>query len=648
MPPPKRKRPQDENPTEAESATRRTTRHSHPVTLLPEIEPEKQLRSRRVCSDTHEAPESSASPSTAVAAAPITKTYVTRPRDTKTLDPDTAATAAPRPRVPSATITNRRTRRRSAADEHADPADQSSMSDRQVEGKENLQPAHHADSKLVAATTAQRQQQHSPAPPHPRPRAAPAPKSPASLDNLGAAYQEGAAAATSMITPKRRLSMTPKKPPPTPRSDRNIDRVVLGDISFRAWYPSYYGKDVLGDASVTSGGKANPGGGGAKIGGGKKEKEVVLLPRLFVCPSCFKYSKEEGKWRKHIGACLLRGWVPGDKVYVHPKAPHGSTGSGSDTTRRGRKPKKADGSGSLPAHPVVEGEWSVWEVDGENEPLFCQNLSLFAKLFLDNKSVFFDVAGFNYFLLVYTPSPHSATTRSDEVADSDAEQHSGEETSTSPPSPSPPRPQVVGFFSKEKLSWDNNNLACILVFPPWQRKGLGALLMGISYEISRREKVLGGPEKPISELGKKGYQRFWAGEICRWLLTLGSSGKEEEITVSVDACSKATWIAPEDCLVVIRDMGIMIQEDGIGPVKSAAPSPVDGEVEEEDTTESDGTSKKQHVASRITIDKEHVRKWVRDNRIDLERACDPAGFAEGYAIKSDEVDEGEEEEEEGV
>jgi len=70
--------------------------------------------------------------------------------------------------------------------------------------------------------------------------------------------------------------------------------VVLGDISFRAWYPSYYGKDVLGDASVTSGGKANPGGGGAKIGGGKKDKEV-LLDRLFVCPSCFKYSKEAPK-----------------------------------------------------------------------------------------------------------------------------------------------------------------------------------------------------------------------------------------------------------------------------------------------------------------------------------------------------------------
>lgn len=246
--------------------------------------------------------------------------------------------------------------------------------------------------------------------------------------------------------------------------------------------------------------------------------------------------------------------------------------------------------------------------------------------------------------------------RSPEVAHSDAEQQqlSGEEKEASSPSnlSLPPRPQVVGFFSKEKLSWDNNNLACILVFPPWQRKGLGALLMGISYEISRREKVLGGPEKPISELGKKGYRRFWAGEICRWFLTLGSqdrggagnkNGKEEEIIVSVDECSKATWIAPEDCLIVIRDMGIMI-EDGIGPVKNTPSPAVNEEAEEVDATEPEESNTK-HVA-RLKIDKEDVRRWVRDNRIDLERACDPDGFVEGYAIKSDEADEEEEEEEE--
>ena len=76
------------------------------------------------------------------------------------------------------------------------------------------------------------------------------------------------------------------------------------------------------------------------------------------------------------------------------------------------------------------------------------------------------------------------------------------------------------------MSWDNNNLACILIFPPWQKKSLGTLLMGVSYAISRREKVLGGPEKPISELGRKGYKRFWAAEIARWLLDQKENDKK--------------------------------------------------------------------------------------------------------------------------
>lgn len=45
------------------------------------------------------------------------------------------------------------------------------------------------------------------------------------------------------------------------------------------------------------------------------------------------------------------------------------------------------------------------------------------------------------------------------------------------------------------MSWDNNNLACILIFPPWQRKGLGQILMGASYELSKKEQRIGGPEK---------------------------------------------------------------------------------------------------------------------------------------------------------
>ena len=156
--------------------------------------------------------------------------------------------------------------------------------------------------------------------------------------------------------------------------------------------------------------------------------------------------------------------------------------------------------------------------------LFAQNLSLFAKLFLDNKSVFFDVASFNYYILLYQPY------------------NSESETS----------PQVIGFFSKEKMSWDNNNLACILIFPPWQRKGLGKILMGVSYELSKREGRYGGPEKPLSELGKRGYMQFWEARIARTIL--GMKGKK---AISVSDIAKECWVLSDDVRDSLKRMGVL-------------------------------------------------------------------------------------------
>jgi GNAT superfamily N-acetyltransferase len=204
---------------------------------------------------------------------------------------------------------------------------------------------------------------------------------------------------------------------------------------------------------------------------------------------------------------------------------------------------------------------------------------------LDNKSVFFDVQGFNYFLLVHTSLPSS---------------------------PTPGAQQIVGFFSKEKMSWDNNNLACILVFPPWQRKGLGALLMGVSYSIARREGILGGPEKPISELGMKGYKRYWGAEIARWLLDVKESDKKKgRGMVDVLMCSRETWILPEDCLVVLREMGV-VEKAGKGK----------GTVE------------------RVRVDKVKVREWVETTGLNLDRVVFEEGFVEGYAEKETEEESG--------
>jgi len=280
------------------------------------------------------------------------------------------------------------------------------------------------------------------------------------------------------------------------------------------------------------------------------------VSELYVCNRCFGYAKVLVDWVKHCRCCEKE--VPGRRIYVHSE--DGAVGEGGD------------------------GRWSVWEVDGAVETLFCQNLSLFAKLFLDNKSVFFDVSGFNYFLLV-----HSSPT-------------------------TPHTSQIIGFFSKEKMSWDNNNLACILVFPPWQRKGLGALLMGVSYSIARREGILGGPEKPISDLGKKGYKRFWGAEIARWLLECKESDRKKgRGYVDVAVVSQGTWILPEDCLCVMREMNI-VERAGKGK----------GDVE------------------RVKVDKEAIREWVERNKVDLNRVVCEAGFVEGYAVIGKEEEEVEE------
>lgn len=225
--------------------------------------------------------------------------------------------------------------------------------------------------------------------------------------------------------------------------------------------------------------------------------------------------------------------------------------------------------------------------------------------------------------------------------------------------------QICGFFSKEKLSWDNNNLACILVFPPWQRKGLGSLLMGISYEISRREGILGGPEKPISELGRKGYRRFWAGEIARWILSLDvastagavaarkrkaeENGPEDpqEVVIDIYDCSRETWITPEDCLGVLREMAVA-EDAGLGPSKAQPKvkpiSAIDGatEVSQEVLGEDKAGEASADVAQeaeveitprlvpRVRIVKDAVRAWVASQRISLQRACDPDGFDPTY------------------
>ncbi|KAG0269859.1 K(lysine) acetyltransferase [Linnemannia exigua] len=171
--------------------------------------------------------------------------------------------------------------------------------------------------------------------------------------------------------------------------------------------------------------------------------------RLFICEYCLKYIRTVESFITHTKNTCKRKRPPGTVVYS-------------------------------------KGVNKIYKVDGKTNKLYCQNLCLLAKLFLDNKTLYFDVPGFQFFVLT--------ETRSSDRAD-----------------------VPVGFFSKEIVSYDGYNLACILVLPPFQRKSYGKLLIEFSYELTKIEGKVGSPEKPLSDLGKLGYVSYWITAILREL-----------------------------------------------------------------------------------------------------------------------------------
>jgi histone acetyltransferase MYST1 len=163
------------------------------------------------------------------------------------------------------------------------------------------------------------------------------------------------------------------------------------------------------------------------------------------------------------------------------------------------------------------GVVSVFEIDGSDAKVYCQNLCLLAKVFLDHKTLYFDVAPFMFYVLT------------------EVDQHGC---------------HVVGYFSKEKESLEGNNLACILTLPPYQRKGYGRFLIEFSYLLSRVEGKLGSPEKPLSDLGKLSYRSYWSYVVLSVL-------REHRGEVSIPTVSQMTSIAADDIISTLQAMDLI-------------------------------------------------------------------------------------------
>lgn len=208
-------------------------------------------------------------------------------------------------------------------------------------------------------------------------------------------------------------------------------------------------------------------------------EEYGKQPKLWICQFCLKYMRIEKTYRYHLSQCFARQ-PPGKEIY--------------------RK-----------------GTLSIWETDGKDHKLYCQNLCLMAKLFLDHKTLYFDVEPFEFYILC-------------EVDKQGA--------------------HIVGYFSKEKESPDGNNVACILTLPPYQRKGYGKLLIAFSYELSKLEGVTGSPEKPLSDLGKLSYRSYWSWVLLEIL-------RDFRGTLSIKDLSSMTSITQADIINTLQSLNLV-------------------------------------------------------------------------------------------
>ncbi|XP_078501378.1 histone acetyltransferase KAT7 isoform X5 [Lissotriton helveticus] len=209
-------------------------------------------------------------------------------------------------------------------------------------------------------------------------------------------------------------------------------------------------------------------------------EEYARLGRLYMCEFCLKYMKSQTILRRHMAKCVWKH-PPGDEIY-----------------------RKAS--------------ISVFEVDGKKNKIYCQNLCLLAKLFLDHKTLYYDVEPFLFYVM----------TEADNTGC-----------------------HLIGYFSKEKNSFLNYNVSCILTMPQYMRQGYGKMLIDFSYLLSKVEEKVGSPERPLSDLGLISYRSYWKEVLLRYLHNF--QGKE----ISIKEISQETAVNPVDIVSTLQALQML-------------------------------------------------------------------------------------------
>lgn len=271
-------------------------------------------------------------------------------------------------------------------------------------------------------------------------------------------------------TPKR---LRTKKPPPPkqmlPGSSSQsmlskIKRVQIGQFEVDVWYTAPYPLEYS-----------------------------AMLEKIFLCEHCLLYTSTDFELQRHRQKCKYKQNPPGKEIYREEES----------------------------------GKWSIFEVDGAVASIYCQNLCLLAKMFLNSKTVYHDVQSF-YFYTLYeniTLANGNGIVRT-----------------------------FVGYFSKEKKQ-TQYNLSCIMCLPTQQRKGYGQLLIDFSYLLSRQENIPGTPEKPLSELGLLSYRSYWRAATCfalQYFLNNDSS------SLSIDQISRYTGMTSADVVYALERLEFLV------------------------------------------------------------------------------------------
>uniref|UniRef100_H3D0P5 Histone acetyltransferase n=1 Tax=Tetraodon nigroviridis TaxID=99883 RepID=H3D0P5_TETNG len=212
-------------------------------------------------------------------------------------------------------------------------------------------------------------------------------------------------------------------------------------------------------------------------------EEYARLGRLYMCEFCLKYMKSQTILRRHMAKC----------VWKHP--------------------------------PVMRSTWksniSVFEVDGKKNKIYCQNLCLLAKLFLDHKTLYYDVEPFLFYVM----------TEADNTGC-----------------------HLVGYFSKVETREMVFDIEIMLTRPKiksqYGYKNL-YLMCFQGYLLSKVEEKVGSPERPLSDLGLISYRSYWKEVLLRYLCNF--QGKD----ISIKEISQETAVNPVDIVSTLQSLQML-------------------------------------------------------------------------------------------